>query len=279
MILGVDVGATNLRVGVGTKEGKLIKKRKEPTIDSKNPEELLKQIKKMANRIPKSFDKLIIGGAGRIKGKTLFPPNLKYKKIPFEPLREEFGAELELYNDTVLAARGERKFGIAKNSSNFVYLTLSTGIGAGIYVNGELLKGRSGNAGEVGHFIIDYNSTSKEWEELVSGRSLPRFLKKRYDKRWGCKEFFKEVKKGNKVAKRALEEIAKINAAGIANMINAYEPDLIVLGGGLIVKRKGDLLMRKIKEKVPSLSFNEVPEIKQTQLGDFIVLYGALASG
>lgn len=276
MILGVDIGASNLRVGLGTKEGELLERRREPTVNSKDPDDLLNQVKRMATQISGSFDEIVIGGAGRIKGKTLFPPNLRYKKIPLKPLEKELGAELKLYNDTVLAAKGEREFGVARNRDNFIYLTLSTGVGAGVYVDGKLLKGRSGNAGEVGHFIINYDSTPREWEEFVSGSALPQFLRKNYDKEWGCKEFFRKVRKGSKMAKRALEEIARINAVGIANMVNAYEPSLIVLGGGLIVKREGDSLMKKIKNKLPKWSFNEVPEIQKTQLGDSIVLYGTL---
>lgn len=276
--IGVDIGATNLRVGIGNRKGELFKKFKEKTVNTGDQKDLFQQIEKLIGKLDTgSFERIVVGAAGRIKGKRVEITNLKYEEIDFTLLEERFDVGVEVYNDTSIAALGEKKFGAAKDYENFVYLTLSTGIGTGVYIDGELLQGKAGNAGEVGHSVINYDSEFLTWEESVSGKNLPRFLKKRYGEELSCKEFFEEVGKGR--MREAFEEVTKINAIGMGNLVNAYNPSLVVLGGGLILKRKGGKLFKKIKEKLPQFCFNEVPELKVTPLGDYIVLYGALAAG
>ena len=308
-VLAVDLGATNIRVALGTRDGKLVSKVKEKTIRHGDEYAIANQIVRIINTYFPYAVKHSLGlGVGSIgpldleKGRIVNPVNLPFKTVELrEPLEEKLGLEVRILNDAVAAVWGEKVFGAGKNVKNIVYVTLSTGIGAGIIVDNHLLIGKDGNAHEVGHIVVDFNGTMRcgcgklgHWEAYASGRNIPKYvsylvrskfsqlletssLRKYLEKKELTAEIlFKEARKGDSLALEIVEEIGKINAAGFASIINAYDPELITIGGAIALNNS-EIVLKYLTKYLDFYVLNRKPEIKITPLGEDIVLYGALA--
>ncbi|RLG73548.1 MAG: ROK family protein [Thermoprotei archaeon] len=308
-VLAVDLGATNIRVALGTREGKLLVKVKEKTVREGDEYSVANQI---VNIINKHFSNAIrkvagigIGSIGPLdlkKGRIIKPVNLPFKTVELKtPIEEKLGLKVRILNDAVAAVWGEKIFGLGVNVANIVYITLSTGIGAGVIVDNHLLLGKDGNAHEVGHIIVDFNGTMRcgcgklgHWEAYASGRNIPEYAMylietkfsqllgksslKKYveDKKLSSETLFKEARKGDALALRIVEEIGKINAAGFASVINAYDPELITIGGAIALNNR-ELVLKYLTKYLDLYVINRKPKITITPLGEDIVLYGALA--
>ncbi|HDN01509.1 MAG TPA: ROK family protein, partial [Candidatus Bathyarchaeota archaeon] len=190
LAIGVDLGGTNVRVALGNSNGRILKKIYEKTDKSRGPEGISKQIIRMINLLVseetsiKKIEGIGIGSAGPLdikKGGLMKPTNFPFDFVPLvKPLEEEYGLPTCLLNDCVAAVMGEKHFGLGRNHDNLVYITISTGIGGGIYVNGHLLIGKDGNAHEIGHFTIDFEGRlicgcgrRGHWEAYCSGNGIP----------------------------------------------------------------------------------------------------------
>ena len=301
MYIAVDLGATNLRVGIGKE--KILEKISEPT--PKFPDEILQKLKEMIDSLIRKYEVKLKGigiasiGPMDIKRGIIFPPNLPFKKLKLvEPLREFFNVPVTIIGDCGAAVLAEQKFGEGKKVKNLVYVTFSTGIGGGAIVDGHLLFGKDGSAAHIGHFVIDCEKRLKcgcgkygHWEAYCSGANIPnfvRFLSKRINmkksllfkvsnglKKLNSKIVFDCAKAGDKVSLKIIDEIGKLNAIGIANVINAYDPELITIGGSIALNNK-QLILKPIKKYVKNYNLNRLPEIKITKLGEDIGLLGAL---
>jgi glucokinase len=195
---------------------------------------------------------------------------------------------------------GEKEFGLGKGLSNLVYITLSTGIGGGAIVDGKLLIGKDGNAVEIGHMVIDKEGKllcgcgkPGHWEAYCSGANIPRFVRLWFKSheveksklfelggtnlsKLTSKLLFEAAKLGDEVAIQVVEEIGRLNAMGFANLINAYDPELITVGGAVALNNP-ELVLRPIKKYVKDFAVNRVPKIALTPLGEDVTLYGLLA--
>ncbi len=299
----VDIGATKLRVAFGDQRG-IISKLSEFTDKNHGPLGLSAQIIRMIHQFDiKSVDSIGIGSIGPIdisKGTIIGTPNLPFKEIPLtQPLHDEFDTPIGLLNDCTAAVLGEYNFGAGKGFENLAYITLSTGIGGGAIVDGHLLIGKNGNAVEVGHLTIDPTShltcscgSPGHWEAYASGNNIPKFLKNIIMNEFGdsilsvmtegdidrvnTKILFEAANKGDKIAIKFLEELGKINAVGFANVVNAYDPELITVGGSIALNNP-NFILGPIQQYIDKYLLNEKPRIIITPLGDEIVLYGALA--
>jgi glucokinase len=191
-------------------------------------------------------------------------------------------------------------FGAGKGFDNLVYMTLSTGIGGGVFVDGHLLLGKDGNASEVGHMVIDIEERLRcgcgkrgHWEAYCSGKNIPNYVRIRLNETvyrdsslrkrvngWSQEEttkmFFEEAEKGDKTALDIVEDIGRLNAAGFASVINLYDPSIITVGGSMALNHES-LILNPIKKYVPNYVINRVPEIQITPLGEDVVLMGAIA--
>ncbi len=312
--VGVDVGGTNIRIALGDKEGRVLARLSEETEKTKGPEGVGNQIIDMIHTIKarepraRQIQGIGIGSAGPLdlkKGGLMKPTNIPFDFVPLvEPLEKAFGLPTYLLNDCAAAVVGERIFGAGKDHENLVYITLSTGIGGGIYVNGHLLVGKDGNAHEVGHFTIDYEGRlvcgcgkRGHWEAYCSGNGIPNYIKlilgeKQPDELKGslllnntraslnqvtAKTLFNAAKAGDRLSRGIVEKIGELNAVGFACVIDAYDPSLITVGGAITL-RNTDIVIEPIRVRVGDHARNRVPEIEITPLGDDAVLYGALAS-
>ena len=164
--IGVDIGGTNIKLGIISDAGKIVKKGMVETRAEGGPEVVVSQIKKGITELLLKNDKKIagvgIGCAGTVnqeKGIVENPPNLpKWDKVPLGRLiKRAFGYDVFLDNDANAAAIGEMHFGSGKSLKSFIMVTLGTGIGGGIIVNKKIYHGDFGAAGEIGHTVIDYN--------------------------------------------------------------------------------------------------------------------------
>lgn len=311
--IGVDLGGTNVRVALGSIDGKIMARIAEPTEKARGPMGISEQIAKMIYSLVKGrIDLKDIGGIGigaagplDIKsGGLMKPTNLPFNYVPLvKPLEEEFNLPVLLLNDCVAAVVGEKYFGIGGDHENLVYITISTGIGGGVYVDGHLLMGKDGNAHEVGHFTIDFEGRlvcgcgrRGHWEAYCSGTGIPsyakliieeggfissgesRLLREAYmSGRMSAKTIYDLARVGDRLANTIVEKVSMLNAIGFACVIDAYDPDLITVGGSVTLNNPG-LVIDPIKRNVKEHARNRIPEIVLTPLGEDIVLYGALAS-
>ncbi|MGD0329303.1 MAG: ROK family protein [Nitrososphaeria archaeon] len=306
--LGIDLGGTNVRVAIGVKDGRILAKVVRKTVREGDEYAISRQIIEMIKELPKQLlDNLVnvnIGTVGPLDQKlgSISPPNLPFKRSYLvEPIARELNLPIRMYNDCVVAVIGEKFFGQGRGVDNVVYVTISSGIGGGVFANGHLLLGKEGNAHEIGHFTIDPEGRLTcgcgkrgHWEAYCSGSNITNYVRlvastfkedtlkqsSLYQKldSLTSKDFFDAAKSGDRFALSVLENVSKFNAIGFANVINAYDPEVIVVGGSVALNNK-ELLFEPIEKKLGDYMVNRLPEIKFTSLGDDVGLYGAIAAG
>jgi glucokinase len=312
-VLGVDLGASKVRVALSDLNGKILLKKSERTTGTTGID-IVNQIVEMSRNTLSSLgltdESLKAVGVGSIgpldlkKGLIVNPPNLRVGVIPIvEGIEKHFNVPVRLLNDCVAAVLGEKRFGAGRNLENIVYVTISTGIGGGAIVDGHLLLGKDGNAHEVGHIVVDKDGLIEcgcgkrgHWEAYCSGSGMVKYAGLLL-KEWGVdpnksslKKYFQEdfskatskilfdaAKEGDALALRIIEKTGLLNAIGFANIINAYDPELITVGGSVALFNS-ELILDPVKKNVSKYAMNRLPEITITPLGEDVVLYGALAA-
>lgn len=278
--IGIDVGGTNIAMGVVDESYKIIEKKSIKTSESSKPQEMIQAIAEgiweliagLSEAAGNTSEKNIqscdlieaigIGVPGTAEldtGKILYANNLGFEDVPFlTELKKALGPELAektyFENDANAAAIGEYITG-GYDVPVFVMVTLGTGIGGGMIINGKLIRGCNYAAAEFGHMSInidgcDCNCGRKGcFEDYASATALVEQAKEamKVDDLDGEK-FFGAVKAGDKVAQEVLESYCNYLAEGLTNLINILQPDVIVLSGG--ITRAADLFLDKVKEKV-----------------------------
>jgi glucokinase len=305
---GVDLGGTNVRVVLGDDGGNIIARLSEKTEVKEGPEGVSRQIIRMIRSIKvrglrtEDVVGVGIGSAGPLdlkRGGLLRPTNIPYDFVPLvEPIGDALGLETRLLNDCSAAVMGERFFGAGKGVENLAYITISTGIGGGIYVDGHLLLGKDGNATEIGHFTVDYDGSlvcgcgrRGHWEAYCSGKNIPNYVELALEEKRrneversslskrckvSAKDLYMAAEDGDSLALQIVEEIGNLNAVGFACVNDAYDPELITVGGSVTLNNKR-LVIAPIRHYISEHTRNRIPEIMVTPLGEDIVLYGALA--
>jgi glucokinase len=261
---------------------------------------MIKMINMISGTDPTAIGVGCIGPIDKKNGCISNTPNLPFKKIPIiPPLKKTFGVPVNMMNDGAAAVLGEKMFGAGRESNNIVYVTLSTGIGGGAIVDGNLLIGKNGNAVEIGHFTINPKSDiicgcgcPGHWEAYSSGNNIPKFAKKILKEKedeeiFGdeikefnlenitAKEIFASAKQGNKIAAHIVQKIGEVNTVGFANLVAAYDPEVVTIGGSIALKNP-DLILNPISNNIKDYLLTEKPEIIITPLKEDVVLYGAL---
>jgi glucokinase len=310
ILCGVDIGGTKLSVALLTVEGHIIDKCVDCDHVSKSECELTDQIKydirQMLKRNSLTESDLCgigIGCAGHIRfrdGTIITTSNLKgFKGYPLRgDIQKDFIVPVTLDNDANAMAFGELKFGAGRGYDNMVFLTISTGIGAGIIIDNKLYRGITGTAGEFGHTIIEPGSelvcTCGNKGCLMSvacGMALPYLFQKKLKEGKVTKLDFpadfdyskvdgKVIKQGLDIGDPVSEEImletGRYVGIGIYNIFQALNPQLIVLGGGLL--SWGDDFLDKIKQTFYDLArdmmFDHV-DIKISEIGPDSGVIGA----
>ncbi|HPY59324.1 MAG TPA: ROK family protein [Methanospirillum sp.] len=254
-----DVGGTNTRVGLVREDGKIIRIEKFPTPVQGKPGDIplaiASTLLEIADGIPLAG--LGVAAAGPINAREGYldhPPNIPFNIVPITaPLKEAIRLPVTFRNDCRAAVLGEICAGGARGYDNVVYITISTGIGGGVFTNGRVITGRGGNAGEIGHFPVDttYNLPCTcglygHWEGYASGRGIPIFFRE-----WctvhdlPCAEMTTPG-----ILRLTAEDIrysgfrdalAKVNGRGLSTVIAAYDPECIILDG-TVIQSNPDLL-------------------------------------
>jgi len=312
--VGVDLGGTWIRVVLSDRKGNFIE-RANAKVNTSNADAISKQIVKLARFLcskravnVKALAGVGIASAGPLiqeEGVLINPTNLPFERVALtKPISKELTVPAFLINDCTAAALGQRTFGAAKGFDNYVYVTISTGIGGGAVVNGTLLFGKDGNAHEIGHLTIDCDGRLTcgcgkrgHWEAYCSGRNIPNFVRMRFEEveeedvrgslmfmrtngdlsKLTAPDLFDAAKKGDKLSLQLVEEIGVLNAIGFANVINTYDPSLITVGGSVTLKNK-EAVLSPIMAHVKDYAVNRLPEIRVTPLGEDAGLYGAVAA-
>lgn len=315
-IIGVDVGGTSINVGVVPFEGgTVLGMRSLPTEAGRGAKFVVDRMTGMiragirdARREAEIAEDGIIGiGLGspgpldRKTGTVLETPNLGWRNFPLRDLiANEVGLEAVLDNDANCAALGEWWMGAARSVDSVIAVTVGTGIGGGIVLNGEVYHGASDVAGEIGHMTID--STGRKCncgnygclEAYASGPAigaraveglragvqsiLPNMVDGELD-RLTAETVYEGVVAGDAYATEVMRETAKFLGTGVANLINALNPQVIVISGG--VTRAGDHLFEPLQAEVRRRAFRPAFEhcrILSSELGGMAGVIGAAAT-
>ena len=307
---GVDLGASNVRVIVGTADVDVVGSARDATTQGPSgidvTEGVLATIRSAcddASIAPEQLEAVGIGSFGPFdlaEGMIVDPANLP-DTVDRIPLVGPIGALIDsdrvyLHNDTTAGVIGER-FHSARNPDDMVYLTISTGIGAGIAVDGHIVNGWDGNAGEVGHFAIDPEGRMRcgcgrdgHWEAYASGSGIPRYAcwlanhadgdvetdLPIEDPTFSAVDVFDAL--GNdSLADLTIDRVGMWNALGLANVVHAYAPLVVSIGGAVALNNQASII-DPLQDALERLVMANVPQVQPTALGEDVVLHGALAS-
>jgi len=304
---GVDLGATNVRAAVADDRGRFVATHRRETPQGPSgiavTEAVLDALRAAcadAGIDPIELRATGIGSigpldlaAGAVDGPANLPDSID--RIPLTgPVEELVGSgPVSLHNDTNAGVIGER-FYSERNPDDMVYLTISSGIGAGVAVDGEVLDGWDGNAGEVGHMVVDPEGRrvcgcgrAGHWEAYSSGENIPEYARMLADEfdtdlpveepEFDAKAVF-DAAGEDPLADEVIERVGRWNAIGVTHIAQAYAPLVVYVGGGVTLNNE-DLVLGPIRERVDeSMVFNNVPDVQLTSLGEDVVLRGAVAS-
>lgn len=303
---GVDLGATNIRVIVADADGETLGSHRQnaprgPTglAVTEAILESLREACAAAAIQPTDIAAIGIAAAGRLdltEG-LVEPTNIPVEEVPLRgPVSNLLETdEIHLHKDVAAGVIGER-YHAERNPDDMVYLTISSGIATGIAVDGSILGGWDGNAGEVGHTTIDPAGRRTcgcghdgHWEAYCSGTNIPGYARLLWNdadrpetgipieaEDFDAADVFAHACE-DAFADRVIERLAEWNALGVANVVHAYAP-LVVSVGGAVALNNEEWVVDPIRERLAGLVMTNVPEIRLTELGDDVVVQGALAS-
>lgn len=268
-VVGVDLGGTKIYTALVDLDGNMINEITVKTEAHKGDKAVLEKLISTIDTVLEGIDinevKAIgVGSPGPLdikKGLIVYTPNLPFKNFNIvKPIKEKYNIPTYLDNDANAATLGEFMFGAGKGSTNMVYVTVSTGIGGGAIINGSLFRGSTANALEIGHTTVMKGGprcgcgNTGCAEAVASGTAIMKRGReaveskvetslKDYDE-VTAKEVFIEAKKGDKVSQDILNDALSYLGITIANIANSFDPDKIVMGGG--VSQAGNIVFEKI---------------------------------
>lgn len=307
--IGIDLGGTNIVAGLVDDDYKILCKKSVKTNLPKTPEEI---VEKIANLVKSISDEMClsnndieyigIGSPGAINpdtGTVIFANNLNFKNVPLANMIKE-AANIDCYiqNDANAAAYGEFIAGSGVGTKNFIAVTLGTGVGGGIIVDGKIYSGSNFAGGEIGHTVIDVNGIPCTcgrvgcYEAYASATALISQTKAKmllnydslmWDECGGDIDnvngitAFNAMRKGDSAAHNVINKYIYYISAGIANILNIFQPDIICIGGG--ISNEGDELIKPLKKL---LSYGNcaklmmpLTDIRAAELGNDAGIIGA----
>ena len=278
-ILAIDIGGTMIKYGLVSSDGEILSTNKIETEAEKGLENILNKIDNIFKRykennpvgIAVSGTGQINGMIGKVIGGNPIIPNWIGTNL-VKILEEKYNLPAVLENDVNCVALGEKWIGAGKDLSNFICLTIGTGIGGGIILNNQLFRGENFVAGEFGHILIKKG----EFEQFASTTALIRLVKERTGKILNGKEIFDLEKKEIVEYQEVISEWIENLTDGLSSIVYCFNPANIILGGGVI--EQGEPLINRIKnslfKKIGS-QFKEKLNIIQAKLGNNAGMIGA----
>ena len=308
--IGIDVGGTNVKIALVDDNGKIIYSNSVPTYAKmgyeytvNNIKQAIKDLMKETNTTPSDIEGIGFDFPGQVDCKTgvvKLAPNIPgWVNVPIaQMIEDEFHIPTRIDNDVRCAALGELKFGAGKGCENFICITVGTGIGSGIVINGKVVRGATNAAGELGHIKLQMNGgpicgcgDTGCLEAFASGPAIVAMAQE-YIKGGKSTKFremaaveggeitpymvAKAAEEGDPVAKRIFEIVGEYIGIGLTSVINLLNPERVIIGGG--VAESGELLLgpirKTIKERAMVVAGNAV-EIVPAQLGNSAGVIGA----
>ncbi len=306
--LGIDLGGTNIATGIIDENYKIIGTGKEKTDCSQGPEKVADDMARAVENAIKNagIDRneivaMGIGSPGAIDPKTgtvLVATNLGFNNVPLcQMMKDRTGFDFYIENDANAAAYGELIAGAGKGKKDFIAITLGTGVGGGIIIDGQIYSGFNHAGGELGHTVIvsggEPCSCGRRgcWEAYASATGLIRqtkaaMLLNKDSKMWEVSEniddvngitAFNAMRMGDEAAKAVVKQYIDYVAEGLIDMVNIFQPEVICIGGG--ISKEGDTLLNPIKEFAAKYSFtrnlSRKTEYKIAELGNDAGIIGA----
>ncbi len=300
-LIGIDMGASHLHFALADFSGEIIRHAIEKVRPEDKPAKTIRQIKKGIQRLTPASERSTLRAVALAvpsavdprTGLVLMANNLPgWTNIDLKcELEKEFRIPVGVENDANMAAVGEHWRGVARNARNFVFIALGTGIGSGIFMNGQLYVGNTGAAGELQFLNVEWPRWNEDFgntgyfESHASGQGIAalgrklmvprsRALQEGLAETRDARFVFEEFHKGNTSAQRVLERIFTILGVGIANVVGVLDPEMIVLGGG--IARGAPEFMLSAVARVARRVQPNCPPILLSELGDKAQTYGAI---
>lgn len=312
LFIGIDLGGTKISTALVDISGRIIARDYRETLAARGQKVVLERMVDATRRVmdeasitPAQVTAVGVGSPGPIDsraGVVTAPPNLPgWKDVPLKQLIEDMlGVTTFLENDANAAALAEYRFGAGRGVQNMIYVTVSTGIGGGLILNGQLYSGTIGTAGEVGHTTVlpqgpycgcgnrgclealaSGTAIAREGRELVR-RGVPTLIAELAEgnpERVTAKLVAEAADKGDLEAQGILTEAMAYLGVGMANLVNLFNPELIVIGGGLT--HLGEKLFGPVRRAIERRAFPaaaRVVRVVPAQLGDDVGVLGAAAA-
>ncbi len=295
MIGAVDIGGTKIAAGIVDDRGKVLSRVECPTDSARAYSSGLAQMIRLL-RESAQIARVELSGIGIGSTGWVYPFTGEFGDVDFLPawkgcnsvkdLAREFNVRAALENDGDAAALGEAAWGAGKGKSRLIYVTVGTGIGGGIILDGELYRGADRSHPEVGHHVVDASGPLCScgfrgcWEALATGPAMAAWFKsqapadRQSAKGQSAKEIFQLAKEGDALARGAVAREAYYLGLGLANLINLFVPDRIVLGGSVMKSVSLDDLRKVIAQGCRFVPF-EKTELALASLGEDANLIGA----
>lgn len=309
-VLCIDLGGTNLRVALLSADGTLLERVQQPTPADAPPQAVVQLLLDLGRQLlaRRSLSFADLGGIGVAAPGPLDPeagiiwdaPNLPtWNNVPLRQwLEQQTGLRVAIGNDANLGALGEHRYGVARGVRHMVYLTLSTGIGGGLILDGRLYLGATGTAGEIGHMVVELDGPPCGCgrrgclEAIASGTAIARQAREALQTPQGAhsqlanvpldeleaRHVFAAAEQGDALARAILGRSAAALGAGLASLLHLFDPELLVFGGGLT--RQPALLLEPALAEMRRRAFPQPAQavrVERVALGDNSNLYGALA--
>ena len=310
--IGIDLGGTNIKAGVVTENFEIIAKATTKTLCPRPAEEICADMAKVSIEAAEKADISIddvewigIGTPGiadNINGTIPYSNNLDFHDVPVRKyIQQKINKPVYVANDANAAAYGEFVAGAAKGAKDAVCITLGTGVGAGVIVDGKILTGANLAGAEIGHMVIEVDGPQCTcgrkgcFEVFSSATGLIRMTKEAMaetpdsimhkmaeeDGKVSARLAFNAMRAGDSAAKAVVDKYIKYLAAGITNTINIFQPDVLCIGGG--VCNEGDPLMvpmrELVKKEVYTRMLNKNTRIEIASLGNDAGIIGAAFLG
>ncbi len=298
LLIGLDLGATNILYGVANLDGDILYKNTVPTNHHKGLNNVLDKISAIIIDLISKYEavepikNIVLATPGPLSYPdkiVLNSPNLNWHEVALEKeMQTRLNRPIIVEKDTNLAALAVYLFE-EYEKENLIYITVSTGVGAGLFINGNLYRGSTGGAGEFGHMVVQAQGRVCGCgrygclEAIASGTAIAQEAYRSglfplQAENLGSKEVGDLARQGNLLAKSILDNAVEHLAIGIANLVNIFNPQIIVLGGGVILGLE-DLWLEKLTERVLSSAFalnTRDLRLEVTRLGEDIGLYGCI---
>ncbi len=269
--IGIDIGGTNSKMGIFNLDGKLLNYQSMPTAKNANPADFIEYLAQESEKMLSSElniklgDQRIVGvGAGApmanyYTGSVEHAPNLGWKNVPLKNLFEHyFKVPAVIENDANLAAVGEKKWGAGKDLTDFVLITLGTGVGSGLICDGKLYRGHNALGAEGGHIIIPHEQKRlcscggmNHLESYLSAKGIKETIHDLTKEDWTIEKLGQLFGDGDLRATSIINQIADELASGLVSIGVLFGPQAFIIGGG--VSKLGNPFNHVVKKKMDEL--------------------------